>query len=110
MDSIDVNAKRAGIPLSDALGLVSVESKFGASPGTSLKAFKDKYPDATDEQQKAYERAALNMSFMRNHGGIYPQFLVNNHEWANRGWEQSPRYKKELEKYRKSVRTCIYNV
>lgn len=97
LDSIAVNAERAGIPLSDALGLASVETKFGASPNMSLKAFTDAYPNATEDQKKAYERAVLNSSYMRNYGGIHPQFLVNDHEWANRGWEESAKYKKQLQ-------------
>jgi hypothetical protein len=102
LDSIAVNAERANIPLGDALGLASVETKMGAAPNTSTDSFKKKYKrqhgkDPSKEEVKAFERGAMNASYMRNFGGIYPQYLVNNHEWSNRGWEQSPKYKEKLQ-------------
>lgn len=102
LDSIAVNAKRAGISLKEGLGLASVETKLGASPNMSVEGFKEGYrikngKDPSKEEVKSFERASLNTSFMRNFGGIYPQFLVNDHEWTNRGWEDSPKYKTRLQ-------------
>ena len=101
LDSIAVNAERAGISLGDALGLASYETKFGASPNMSVDGFKKSYKkkygkEPTKEKVKQFERQSLNASYMRNHGGIYPQYLVNDHEWSDRGWEQSPKYKNKL--------------
>lgn len=77
LDSLAVNAQRAGIDVSDALGLASIETKFGANPNIVL---------GDDPEEN---RAIMNASFMRNYGGIYPQFMVNNHEWFQNGWEDS---------------------
>lgn len=101
LDSIAVNAERVGIPLGDALGLASHETKFGASPNMSVDGFKKSYKkkhgkNPSKEEVQQFERQSLNSSYMRNHGGIYPQYLVNDHEWTNRGWEQSPKYKNKL--------------
>lgn len=94
LDSIYVNAKRAGIPLDEALGLAGEETVFGASPTVSLDAKKKDYKrkhgkSMPKEEQKQYERRLYNMSYARNFGGIYPQFLINDHEWHQRGWEDS---------------------
>lgn len=97
LDSIAVNAERAGIPIPEALGLASIETKFGASPNLSVDGYKKSNPNATDKQIQEFERASLNASFMRNFGGIHPQFLVNDHEWSNRGWEESSKYKSKLQ-------------
>jgi hypothetical protein len=91
LDSIAVNAERAGIPLIDALGLAAEETKMGAIPNYALdgikKAFKDKHKrEMTEEEIKHTERVALNSSVARNFGGIHPQYLINNHEWTNKGW------------------------
>lgn len=101
LDSIAINARRAGLDLQQAVGLATEETKLGAIPGFSLeankKAYKNKYgKEMSKEQQKALERAAHNSSFSRNHGGIYPQFLVNDHEWSSRGWEKREDLKKAL--------------
>lgn len=101
LDSIAVNAKRAGIPLEDAYGLAAEETFLGATPNISTKAYIDSYTKKngkapSKEQIKEYEREVLNSSYARNYGGIYPQFLINNHEWFQRGWEQSPKYKSKL--------------
>lgn len=102
LDSIAVNAKRAGIPLEDAYGLAAEETFLGATPNISTKAYIDSYTkkngkSPSEEQIKAYERKTLNSSYARNYGGIYPQFLINNHEWFQRGWEESSKYKSKLE-------------
>ena len=94
LDSIYVNAKRAGIPLDEALGLAAEETLLGASPTVSLDAKKKAYRKKHNkpmpkEEQRQYERRLYNMSYARNFGGIYPQFLINNHEWYKRGWETS---------------------
>lgn len=101
LDSIAVNAKRAGISFEEGLGLAALETNLGASPNMSTKGFKQSFSTInkrppTDDEIKAFERASLNASFMRNYGGIYPQFLVNDHEWDDRGWEKSPQYKAKL--------------
>lgn len=102
LDSIAVNAQRAGVPLEEAIGLAIAETKLGAIPNYSIKAVKDAYRekyerDMTKEQVQATERKAHNSSVARNFGGIYPQFLVNDHEWFQRGWQDSPRYRERLE-------------
>lgn len=91
LDSIAVNAERAGISLVDAIGLAARETKFGAIPNYSLKARKDAYfkkhgKEMPKDVIKATERTALNSSVARNFGGIHPQFLINDHEWFQRGW------------------------
>lgn len=104
LDSIAVNAKRAGIPMEDAYGLAAVETVLGAIPNTSINtdAYINGYikrhgKSPTEEEINEYKRRIMNSSFARNYGGIYPQFLINNHEWSERGWEQSPKYKPLLE-------------
>lgn len=94
LDSIYVNAKRAGTPLDEAIGLAAEETLLGASPTVSLDAknkdYKRKHGKSMPkEEQRQYERRLYNMSYARNFGGIYPQFLINNHEWYQRGWEDS---------------------
>lgn len=101
LDSLAINAERAGIPIKEAIGLASIETKFGATPNISTSAWKkgfvEKYKrEPTDEEIKKYERECLNASYAKNFGGIYPNFLINNHDWYNYGWEQSNKYKKEL--------------
>lgn len=102
LDSLIVNGRKAGITDAEALGLGALETKFGAIPNWSLNgAIKGKEKalgrKMTEEEKVAFvaetERAALNASFARNYGGIYPQFLVNDHEWHQRGWEESSKYK-----------------
>lgn len=98
IDSIAVNSKKAGTPFIDALGLFVEETKGGASPNLSTEAWVEKFEKqngrkpSNDEIHK-FENAALNASFARNHGGIHPQFAINDHEWHQRGWEESPKYK-----------------
>ena len=98
IDSIAVNSTKAGTPFIDALGLFVEETKGGASPNLSTEAWVEKFEKqngrkpSNDEIHK-FENAALNASFARNHGGIHPQFAINNHEWHQRGWEESPKYK-----------------
>lgn len=102
LDSIAVNAKKAGVPLRDALGLVGLETVFGASPTTSIRAWVKDFKarqgrKPTNEELKARSRHVLNSSFARNMGGIHAQFLINDHEYTTRGWEQSPKYKQKLQ-------------
>lgn len=97
LDSLAVNAERAGIPVIDALGLATEETVLGATPNYSLQANKEYYKEKhgtemPKEVQDSLERRALNASLARNFGGIHPQFLVNDHEWYQRGWEESPKY------------------
>ena len=98
IDSIAVNSKKAGTPFIDALGLFVEETKGGASPNLSTESWVEKFEKqngrkpSNDEIHK-FENAALNASFARNHGGIHPQFAINDHEWHQRGWEESPKYK-----------------
>lgn len=101
LDSIAVNAERAGISFEEGLGLAAIETKIGASPNMSIKGFKESFRkqnkrEPSKEEVKAFERASLNASYMRNYGGIHPQFLVNDHEWDDRGWEKSKQYKNKL--------------
>lgn len=96
LDSIAVNTVKAGIPLYQGLGLFSHETVLGASPNLSANAYKKSHPNATAEEIHNFETAAHNASFMRNFGGIHPQFAVNDHEWTNRGWEESPKYGPKL--------------
>lgn len=101
LDSIAVNAERAGIPFEEGLGLAAIETKIGASPNMSIKGFRESFRkqnrrEPSKEEVKAFERASLNASYMRNYGGIHPQFLVNDHEWDDRGWEQSKQYRDKL--------------
>lgn len=101
LDSIAVNAKRAGITMEEAYGLAALETYLGAAPNISTEAYIDAYTKKygkapSGEQVKAYERKVLNSSYARNFGGIYPQFLINNHEWYKRGWEESNKYKSKL--------------
>lgn len=102
LDSIAVNAKRAGISMEEAYGLAAEETFLGATPNISTKAFISNFEKVnkrkpTKEEIKSYERKVMNSSYARNYGGIYPQFLINNHEWHLRGWEESPAYKKKLQ-------------
>lgn len=101
LDSIYVNAQRAGIPFKEGLGLASVETKFGAVPNLSTKAWKVRFKkdngrEPTKEEVRQHENRVLNSSFARNFGGIYPQFLINDHEWTDRGWEESAKYRDKL--------------
>lgn len=101
LDSIAVNARRAGISMEEAYGLAAEETVLGATPNISTDAYIKNYTKKhgkrpTEEEIKAQERRTLNTSYARNYGGIYPQFLINNHEWASRGWEESPKYKDKL--------------
>lgn len=102
LDSIAVNAKRAGISMEEAYGLSAEETFLGATPNISTKAFISSFEKVnkrkpTKEEIKTYERKVMNSSYARNYGGIYPQFLINNHEWHQRGWEESPAYKNKLQ-------------
>lgn len=102
LDSIAVNARRTGITMQEAYGLAALETYLGAAPNISTKAYIDSYTNKngkapSEEQIKAYERKVLNSSYARNFGGIYPQFLINDHEWFERGWEESNKYKSDLE-------------
>lgn len=102
LDSIAVNAKRAGISMEEAYGLAAEETVLGAAPSISTDAYIKNYINKygrrpTEEEIKAKERQSLNASYARNYGGIYPQFLINDHEWSSRGWEESKKYKPLLE-------------
>lgn len=94
LDSIAKYATKVGVPIDEAIGLAIEETNLGAIPNFSMKAnleaHKEKYgkPMPKDEQ-KALERAAQNSSYMRNFGGIYPQFLINDHEYDNKGYKGS---------------------
>lgn len=79
LDSLAVNAEKEGIPIEEAIGLAALETHFGASPNRAAD------PDASKEEKKKFERISGNMSYARSRGGIYPQFLVNDHEWSIRG-------------------------
>ena len=101
LDSIAVNARRAGISMEKAYGLAAEETVLGATPNVSTDAYIKSFRkingrDPTEEEIKAQDRVSLNTSYARNYGGIYPQFLINNHEWTSRGWEESPKYKDKL--------------
>lgn len=98
LDSIAVNAKKAGIPWEEGVGLAFLETKGGAIPNSSTDAWEKNFikrynRKPTYEEIHEQERAMLNSSFARNFGGIHPQFLINDHEWVNRGWEKSKEYK-----------------
>ena len=102
LDSIAVNAVKAGIPLYEAIGLAAEETALGAAPNVStdawVKNFKKKNNRMpTDEEIHTQENKVMNSSYARNYGQIYPQFLINDHEWHQRGWEESPKYREELE-------------
>lgn len=101
LDSIAVNARRANIPLEEAYGLAAEETVLGATPSSSMKAYVENFErkygrKPTQEELQATERALMNTSYSRNYGGIHPQFLINNHEWTTRGWEESQKYKSIL--------------
>lgn len=98
LDSIYVNAQRAGIPFKDALGLAAYETHLGAIPLFSVdsqkKAFKKKHGyNMPAERVKELENVSLNASVARNFGGIPAQYLINNYDWAKNGWATSPKYK-----------------
>lgn len=98
LDSIYVNAQRAGIPFKDALGLAAYETHLGAIPLFSVdsqkKAFKKKHGyNMPVERVKELENVSLNASVARNFGGIPAQYLINNYDWAKNGWASSPKYK-----------------
>lgn len=85
-----------------ALGLAGHETVFGGSPNFSIdaeqKRYKQKYGKNMPKDLSAQkERAVHNMSVARNFGGIYPEFLVNDHDYSNLGWEQSAEYKDKLD-------------
>lgn len=101
LDSLAVNSHRAGIPWEEGLGLAFVETKGGAAPNMSISAYRKNFikqhgVPPTEEEIKQKERAMLNSSYARNFGGIHPQFLINDHEWTIRGWEESNFYKNIL--------------
>lgn len=101
LDSIAVNATKAGIPLYEAIGLAAEETALGAVPNVStdawVKNFKNKNNRMpTDEEIHTQENKIMNSSYARSYGKIYPQFLINDHEWHQRGWEESPKYREEL--------------
>lgn len=101
LDSLVVNSKKAKVPFVDALGLAVEETKMGATPNISTNAWIDSFIETTgrkptSEEIKTKERELLNTSFARNFGGIHPQFLINDHEWFKRGWEDSNKYKNIL--------------
>lgn len=102
LDSIALNAKKTGVPLSEALGLAYYETHFGALPNRSSthgvdydfgkKLGKSTIPLGANDSLKV-DRAAYNSHFAKNYGGIEPSYLFNNHEWAVRGYKN----KKELD-------------
>lgn len=101
LDSLVVNSKKAKVPFTEALGLAVEESKMGAIPNVSTKAWEDSFMKTNgrkpnNDEIKEFENKILNSSFARNFGGIHPQFLINNHEWFKRGWEDSNKYKNIL--------------
>lgn len=102
LDSIAVNAVKAGIPLYEAIGLAAEETALGAAPNVSTDAWvknfkKENNRMPTDKEIHERENKVMNSSYARNYGQIYPQFLINDHEWHKRGWEESPKYREELE-------------
>jgi hypothetical protein len=102
LDSIAVNAVRAGVPLYEAIGLAAEETALGAVPNLSTGAWVKNFQQKngrmpTKEEIHVQENKMMNSSYARSYGQIYPQFLINDHEWHRRGWEESPKYRKELE-------------
>ena len=93
LDSIAVNASKAGISLADGLGLHSVETKFGANPNIILAKVTPEMTPEEKEEVKQINRSTMNTSVARNFGGIYPQFFANDHEWFQRGYDSSTKYK-----------------
>lgn len=101
VDSIYVNAAKTPVTFADAMGLGSIETKLGATPNISTKAWYDDFIKTngrkpTDEEVRNFERSVLNTSYHRNFGVIRPEYIFNDHEWWKRGWEESPIYKKAL--------------
>lgn len=101
LDSIYVNAAKTPVSFADATGLAAVETKLGAIPNISTKAWYDDFVKTngrkpTDEEIHTFERVVLNASYHRNYGVIRPEYIFNDHEWWKRGWEESPIYKKAL--------------
>lgn len=116
LDSLAQASERAGTPMMEGLGIGWNESNWGAIPNNNFEdnAILDHYADnlynyvpgyfkSTKEYEnkavarKKVKRAAYNSSVAKNFGGIDAQSLVNNHEYATRGWELSPKYKPLLE-------------
>lgn len=94
LDSIAKYATKVGVPIDEAIGLAIEETNLGAIPNFSMKANLDAYKKQNNkpmpkDEQKALERAAQNSSYMRNFGGIYPQFLINDHEYDTKGYKGS---------------------
>ena len=94
LDSIAKYATKVGVPIDEAIGLAIEETNLGAIPNFSMKANLDAYKKQNNklmpkDEQKALERAAQNSSYMRNFGGIYPQFLINDHEYDSKGYKGS---------------------
>ena len=101
LDSIAVNATKAGVPLYEAIGLAAEETALGAVPNVSTEAWVKEFKKnnnrmPTDKEIRERENKVMNSSYARNYGQIYPQFLINDHEWHQRGWEESPKYKEKL--------------
>lgn len=87
LDTVAVNAVKAGLPIDTGVGLVFRETVFGANPNITLS---DIPSDASKEEAadiRRYNRAAMNMSYARNFGGIPAASLINDHEWRDRGYE-----------------------
>ena len=98
LDSLAKYANIVGVPVEEAIGLAVEETKLGGIPLFSMKANLEKYKEdhgteMPKPQQQALERAALNSSYMRNFGGISPQFLINDHEYDTKGYKDSSKYK-----------------
>lgn len=84
-----------------ALGLAGQETVFGGSPNFSMDAENKRYKakhgkNMPKDLYHKIDRASQNMSVARNFGGIYPEFLVNDHDYSNRGWDNS-KYKDKLD-------------
>lgn len=79
LDSIAVNANKAKIPFNEALGLAIQETHGGAMPTIAV-------PAGTDKDKV---RAHFNMSYARNYGGIPAEYLINDYEYHNKGYEGS---------------------
>lgn len=116
LDSLAQASERAGTPMMEGLGIGWKESHWGAIPNNNFNddAIIDDYSrklynsvpnffkNEAEYKNKAVarkktRRAAYNSSVAKNFGGIDAQSLVNNHEYATRGWELSDKYRPLLE-------------
>lgn len=77
LDSIAVNANKAGITFNEGLGLAVQETNGGGMPNVSVKP----------EYGKDVVRANYNMSYARNFGGIPAENLINDYEYYKQGYK-----------------------